>query len=194
MFWTYLIIGLFSLTPVCALAEICSTFPTMGALYYWAYRLGGDDWGPYASWIAGWCNLLGQIAGVASGAYAGADVITGIITLMTGRMFKNAEILGFFALMLVIAAIVNSYAEVLLTSLCYISVTWQIIGTLVIVTCMFCLVPSTNSSAYVFTGYNNESGFTNPFYVALIGSLAGASIFTGYDTGAHVAEVNIETW
>lgn len=37
--------------------------------YYWAYRLGGPKWGPFASWTAGWCNLLGQIAGVASGRY-----------------------------------------------------------------------------------------------------------------------------
>lgn len=72
MVWTYLVIGLFTLVLVSCLAEISSSYPTMGALYFWAYKLGGDEWGPFSSWIAGWCNLLGQIAGVASGAYAGS--------------------------------------------------------------------------------------------------------------------------
>ena len=34
----------------------------MGALYYWAFRLGGPKWGPFASWMAGWTNLLGQVS------------------------------------------------------------------------------------------------------------------------------------
>lgn len=79
MFWSWIICGCFSFALVSSLAEICSAYPTMGALYYWSYRLGGEEWGPFASWISGWCNLLGQFAGVASGAYAGGEIMAGII-------------------------------------------------------------------------------------------------------------------
>ena len=43
-------------------------------------------------------------------------------------------------------------------------------------------------ASYVFTTYNNQSGFESGVYVTLIGCLSAASIFTGYDTAAHVAE------
>lgn len=63
MVWSWIIVGVFTILLVSSLGEICSAFPTMGALYYWAFVLGGPEWGPFASWLAGWTNLLGQIAG-----------------------------------------------------------------------------------------------------------------------------------
>lgn len=60
MLWSWVVIGSFSLIIVSSLAEICGAYPTMGALYYWAYRLGGPEWGPFASWMSGWTNLLGD--------------------------------------------------------------------------------------------------------------------------------------
>jgi amino acid transporter len=33
------------------MAEICSTFPTSGGLYYWSARLSGHRWAPFASWM-----------------------------------------------------------------------------------------------------------------------------------------------
>ena len=73
MVWSWVVIGVMTLLLVSSLGEISCAFPTMGALYYWSYRLGGVQWGPFCSWTAGWCNLVGQIAGVASGGYAGED-------------------------------------------------------------------------------------------------------------------------
>lgn len=100
MVWCWIICGSITLILVGSLAEICSAYPTMGALlvlcvfflgnvslfcrYYWAFRLGGPEWGPFCSWTAGWCNLLGQIAGVASGGYAGAQIICNMISLNSG--------------------------------------------------------------------------------------------------------------
>lgn len=189
MFWSWVIVGPFSLIVVLCLAEILCAYPTMGALYFWAYKLGGDTWGPFASWIAGWCNLLGQIAGVSSGAYAGAQVFGEIISLTSNdnQPVSNAGIIGLFALMLFIAAVMNSFTETALTKLCYISVLWQNIGVLVIVISILCLAPNLQSAEFVFLTTNNNTGF-DLSYVCLIGSLAAASVFTGYDTAAHVAE------
>ena len=72
-------------------------------MYFWAYKLGGDECGAFASWTAGWCNLLGQIAGVASGGYAGAQIFGEIITLATGQIMTPPKILGLYVVMLFIA-------------------------------------------------------------------------------------------
>ena len=45
----------------CSMAEICSAYPTSGALYFWSAKLAGPRWAPVASWVTGWFNLLGQV-------------------------------------------------------------------------------------------------------------------------------------
>src|SRR5437016_939877 len=44
-----------------AMAEVCSSYPTAGGLYYWAAKLGGKSSAAW-SWFTGWFNLLGQVA------------------------------------------------------------------------------------------------------------------------------------
>ena len=190
MFWSWLLIGLLSMPLVLSLAEISSAFPTMGALYYWAYRLGGKEWGPFASWMAGWANLLGQIAGLASGSYSGAQITVDIIYLMSGNRVGPVGLMVLNGLILIVAGVVNTFAETLLTGICYVSAIWGSVGVFLIVIWMLCSVEKTQDSAFVFLGdgYNNDTGFSSVPLVCLIGSLAAASTFTGYDTAAHIAE------
>lgn len=68
--WSWLALGVFSLVHVCCLAEMASAFPCSGTLYYWAYRVGGRKWGPFASWLTGWLSLLGQVAGIGAASYS----------------------------------------------------------------------------------------------------------------------------
>ena len=179
MLWSWVLIGSFSLIVVTSLAEICCAYPTMGALYYWAYHLGGNTYGPFFSWMAGWVNLLGQIAGVASGGYSGAEILGDITTLTTGYVLSPPEVLGVFALVLVVAGIVNTFSEQLLVHLCSISVAWHTIGVIVIIAIMIQNAPTLQSAVYVSTKFNNGSPFEDSHYVMLIGSLAAASTFTG---------------
>src|ERR1700692_407834 len=51
-----------------SMSELASAFPTAGGIYYWASKLGGPGWG----WFTGWVNLVGLVAGTASGDYAAA--------------------------------------------------------------------------------------------------------------------------
>lgn len=39
--------------PTRSMAEICSAYPTSGALYFWSARLAGPKWAPLASWVTG---------------------------------------------------------------------------------------------------------------------------------------------
>src|ERR1700750_1559981 len=59
--WGWPIVGLFTLTVGLAMAEVCSSFPTAGGLYYWSAKLARKN-GPAWSWFTGWINFLGQVA------------------------------------------------------------------------------------------------------------------------------------
>ena len=179
MLWSWVVVGFFTLILVSSLAEICCAYPTMGALYYWSYCLGGEKWGPFCSWMAGWTNLLGQIAGVASGGYSGAQVLGDIATLTSGYVLTPGQLLAVYALVLIVAGVINTFAEQLLTRLCSISVVWHIVGTILIVALMLHFSPTLQTPLYVATSFNNATPFDSSAYVVLIGSLAAASTFTG---------------
>src|SRR5918911_2677263 len=40
-----------------AMAEVCSSYPTAGGLYYWAAKLAPAGKAPIWSWFTGWFNL-----------------------------------------------------------------------------------------------------------------------------------------
>jgi amino acid transporter len=50
----WFVAGAFTMTVGLSMAEVCSSFPTSGGLYYWSARLSGKRWAPFASWITGW--------------------------------------------------------------------------------------------------------------------------------------------
>jgi amino acid transporter len=54
----WLIASVFTMLVALSMAEICSSYPTSGGLYYWSAKLAGPNWAPFASWITGWYILL----------------------------------------------------------------------------------------------------------------------------------------
>jgi hypothetical protein len=45
------VVGGLSFIVSLVLAEIAAAFPTAGGIYFWSYRLGGEKWGPFLSWM-----------------------------------------------------------------------------------------------------------------------------------------------
>jgi amino acid transporter len=48
--------------------------------------------------------------------------------------------------------------------------------------------PSHQSASFVFTHFNNNSGWTSIGYVAVVGLLQAQFTLTGYDSSAHMSE------
>ncbi|TKY50897.1 Amino-acid permease BAT1-like [Spatholobus suberectus] len=49
----WFIASAFTMIVALSMAEICSSYPTSGGLYYWSAKLAGPGWAPFASWITG---------------------------------------------------------------------------------------------------------------------------------------------
>lgn len=54
-------------------AELVSAYPTAGGMYFVTKNVVPQEHAALWSWVMGWCNLLGQTAGVASLAYSNAQ-------------------------------------------------------------------------------------------------------------------------
>ena len=70
MVWGWLIAMTFIQCVAMGMAEICSSMPTSGGLYYASAVLAPPGWGPLAAWITGWSNWLAQVTGAPSVDYA----------------------------------------------------------------------------------------------------------------------------
>lgn len=70
MVWGWLIAMVFIQCVAMGMAEICSSMPTSGGLYYAAAVLAPPGWGPLAAWVTGWSNWLAQVTGAPSVDYA----------------------------------------------------------------------------------------------------------------------------
>lgn len=75
MVWGWLIAMLGIQCVAMSMAELCSSMPTSGGLYYAAAVLATPGWGPFAAWITGWSNWLSQVTGAPSVNYGTAAMI-----------------------------------------------------------------------------------------------------------------------
>ncbi|MET7762692.1 amino acid permease [Streptomyces sp. NPDC005393] len=184
MMWGWAGVGLFVLFVGLALAEVTSAFPTSGALYYMADRLGGRAWG----WYTGWLNLLGLLGAIAGIDY-GAALFTGaLFNLQWGFDPTPESTMVIFVCILLLHAVLNLFGVRLVSVLNSISVWWHLAGVAIIVGALT-LVPSHHQSPeFVFTEFVNDTGWSNPLYVAAIGLLLAQYTFSGYDASAHLSE------
>ncbi|TAQ83720.1 hypothetical protein B7494_g7955 [Chlorociboria aeruginascens] len=70
MVWGWLISWFFIQCVAMGMAELCSSMPTSGGLYYASAVLAPPGWGPFAAWLTGWSNFFVQVTGAPSVDYA----------------------------------------------------------------------------------------------------------------------------
>jgi amino acid permease (GABA permease) len=187
MVWGWLGVGIMTTVVGLGMAEVCSSYPTAGGLYYWAAKLAPSH-APAWSWFTGWFNLLGQVAVTAGIDFGFAEFFTAFLSLTTGFSATPGHTVIVFAVVLAAHGSLNTFGVGVVAFLSDVSVWWHILGVLVIVGCLT-FIPSHHSSAsFVFGHFVNNTGFKNSFYVVLIGLLMAQYTFTGYDASAHMSE------
>src|ERR1700734_4074974 len=185
--WGWPIVGVMTLMVGLAMAEVCSSFPTAGGLYYWSAKLARTH-GPAWSWFTGWFNFLGQVAITAGIDFGCAFFINAFLSLEWGVSTAHGVTILIFACVLLVHGLLNQFGIRLVALLNDVSVWWHITGVLLIVG-VLAFVPSHHASAsYVFTGIVNNTGWHSTFYVLLLGLLMAQYTFTGYDASAHMTE------
>lgn len=74
----WLVVGTFSMIIAAVLAEICSTYPVSGGVYYWAGALAKREESAFYSFVTGWLYFFAYVGMMASFAYGGAKLIFGL--------------------------------------------------------------------------------------------------------------------
>src|SRR5664280_1943 len=201
MLWGWLLVGVLVLFAGMSMAEICSSFPTAGGLYYWAAKLAPGNSAPIWSWFTGWFNLLGQVAVTAGISFGCAFSISAFLDIWTGNEYwlSPGHTIAILAVVLFIQGLLNTFSVRLVALLNDVSVYWHLIGVAIIFILLF-WAPSSGShqsASFLFgsegwNAFKGLSGFTIPLYVFLVGLLNAQYTFTGYDASAHVSEETMQ--
>lgn len=185
--WGWPLVGLMVVLVGLAMAEVCSSYPTAGGLYYWAAKLAPKN-GPAWSWFTGWFNFLGQVAVTAGIDFGGALFLNAFLDLQFGYDVSQGHVILLFGIILLLHGLLNTFGVQLVARLNDISVWWHVIGVLIIVAVLAFVPDNHQSASFVFTEFVNETGWASGFYVALLGLLLAQYTFTGYDASAHMTE------
>ncbi|HMK98011.1 MAG TPA: amino acid permease, partial [Acidimicrobiales bacterium] len=171
MIWGWLIVGMMTLVVGLGMAEVCSSYPTAGGLYYWSAKLAKKN-APAWSWFTGWFNLLGQVAITAGIDFGLAFFATAFLNYTTGYGTERWHVILIYGIVLLVHGLMNTFGISLVAVLNNVSVFWHVLGVLVIVACL-ALIPAHHASAqFVFSHFVNQTGFTfagSGIYVAAIG-------------------------
>ncbi|KAJ6012094.1 hypothetical protein N7499_012936 [Penicillium canescens] len=81
MVWGWIIAMIFIQCIAMSMAELCSAMPTSGGLYYAAAVLAPPGYGPFAAWITGWSNWIGQITAAPSVNYSLSAMILAAVSI-----------------------------------------------------------------------------------------------------------------
>jgi amino acid permease (GABA permease) len=188
--WCWLISGAGCMCIACSVAELVSAYPTCGGLYYTVSRLAPKEWVPSISWIVGWINLLGQVAGVASSEYGSAQLLLAAVSM--GRDFKwlptTDQTVGVMAGLTVLCGLINSLSTYWMEKM---TKTYVIFHFAILLSCSVALLAKTKNkhdATYVFTNVEDASGWTPIGWSFLFGFLSVSWTMTDYDATAHITE------
>jgi amino acid transporter len=179
------VVTLFTLTIAASMAEIASTFPTAGGLYYWAHRLGGRGWG----WFTAWMNMIGQITITAGIDIAAAIYFVGLLTRAFGvdpatpvPVFGTISSWGFYIFVMVIIMIpqilINIYGIRLTALLNDFSVYWHI-GGVVIMALLLTFFGKTHNSWSFVTSFVNSVNPLDASSATLADGTVGPALLVG---------------
>src|SRR5215470_4502347 len=178
--WGWPFVGIMTLLVGLAMAEVCSSFPTAGGLYYWAAKLAPRNAAAW-SWFTGWFNFLGQVAVTAGVDFGAAFFLNALLDLQLGYAATPPHTIALFGAILLLHGALNTFGVRLVALLNDVSVWWHVLGVIAIVATLAIVPEHHQAPAFVFGAFVNRTGFDSGLYVALLALPPPHYTLTGYD-------------
>ncbi len=186
----WLFVGGMVILVALAMAEVCSVYPTAGALYWWSHALAKRNKAAWA-WFVGWFNFLGEIAVTAAIDFGAAITTSAFLSLAFDIEVTPMRTLLVFLVIIVLHGLLNTFGVNLVRVLSDISAWWHLAGVAFIVGVLAVVPDQHKPLSEVFFEVRNTTGFDFAgagVYAVLLGLLMAQYTYTGYDASAHVAE------
>ncbi|PKY08258.1 amino acid transporter [Aspergillus campestris IBT 28561] len=193
--WCWFIGSCMAMCIGSSVAELVSAYPTAGGMYFVTKHVVPEEHVPIFAWVQGWCNLLGQTAGVASVTYTVSQMILACASmnsrLVEGRYSYSPTALDTVLLTILLLCILGVICSLTTKSLHRI-ILWfapiNIIATVVICLALLYYTPDKQPASWVFTHVTDGSGWGSKLFSFLLGFISVAWTMTDYDGTTHMSE------
>ncbi|KAH8674203.1 amino acid permease [Xylariales sp. PMI_506] len=188
--WGWILSVIFIVCVSSSMAELASSMPTSGGLYYAAAVLGGPKWGPFAAWLTGWSNWFVQVTGAPSVDYGCAAMILAAVSI-TNPSYVPTDWQTF----LLTIAIMISHAFISSMPTLWIA-KFNSVGTTINIICLaivIIIIPTASMNTPKFQSNEFAWGIQNgtdwPDGIAILMSfLSIIWTMSGYDASFHLSE------
>ncbi|KAJ7724805.1 amino acid permease-domain-containing protein [Mycena metata] len=182
MIWGWAVSTVFLMFIAMAMAELGSSAPTSGGLYYWTYKFASPRFRNVLCWMVGYTNTISYITGVAGVDWSCATLIMAGVTIGSdGRFIPTVhQTFGVYCAVLASHGLVASCATKVIARLQYLFITINIALILVLRT-------SKNDAKYTFGNFTNLTPWPNG-YAFILSFLAPLWTVGGFDVGVHISE------
>lgn len=171
--------------------------PTSGGLYYASAVLAGPRWGPFASWVTGWSNWVGQVSGAPSVNY-GVAAMTCAAASMAHPSYvpQHWHVFLVSVLLMVVHSAMSSMPTRWIATLNSAGSSFNMAALVVVVAVLLAApgsareaagLPRFNASGDVWGSFYAGTGFPDGVAV-LMSFIAVIWTMSGYDSPFHLSE------
>ncbi|KAI0746628.1 APC amino acid permease [Daedaleopsis nitida] len=189
--WGWAVCSFFLMFVAMALAELGSSAPTSGGLYYWTWTFATPRWRKVLSWVVGYSNTMGLIAGLASIDWGCAVQLMAAVSIGTNETFvpTTGQTYGVFVALLICHGLVSSMATAVIARLQGVYIVLNILLCLAIIIALPVATPTEfrNPPSFAFGGFTNFYGWPDGFAFVL-SFLAPLWTIGGFDASVHISE------
>ncbi|KAF8318420.1 amino acid permease [Clavulina sp. PMI_390] len=174
-----------------SMAELSSSMPTSGGLYYCVGVLAPPKWAPFLAYLTGWSNWLGLVSGSPSVNYGNAAMISALATLNNPNyVATNAKTFGITVALTFVCAVFSALPTKWIARVNTAQTYLQIIGLLVVMIGLAAGAdgsPKFQSNHAVWGTIDNQTDWPDGIAI-LMSFLTAIWTMSGYDAPFHLSE------
>ncbi|KAH7017122.1 amino acid/polyamine transporter I [Ilyonectria destructans] len=176
----------FALTA--SLGEMAAIWPTSGGQYHFVYALCTDKWNRLMSFWVGWTNIAGWLVVVTVQAFFAAQFVCAAAVMASNETYTITAWSTYliFLAIIVFSTVGNIWGNRILGRWNDMALLWSILGVVIIGIVLLAMSEKTDAK-YVFTDFNNETGWSDGM-AWILGLLQSALSLIGFDVVLHMAE------
>lgn len=163
-----------------SLADTIARFPGAGGQYQFVGELTGPKHRAFLSFYSGWITLLGWISLTASAPYAAGNLIQGLIVLNNPdyqpERYRTTLI---YIAILTLSFSLNQWGSRVLPLLENLIMFFHVLFFFIMMIVIAVIPPDRNTAAFVFTKFENNTGWENNGVAWCLGMLTSAYILVG---------------
>lgn len=191
MVWGWIIAMIFIQCVALSLAELCSSMPTSGGLYYASAVLAPPGWGPIASWVTGWSSWIGQVTGAPSVNYSMAAMILAARSIThSDYVPKNYEVFLLTSFLMVIQSCISSMPTKWIAIFNSLGSTFNMVAVFIVIILIPAATmtdPKFTPTSQVWSNIDNGTDFPNGIAI-LMSFISVMWAMSGFDAPFHLSE------